>query len=111
MLINIVKIINTLSPIPYSDGGARTGVFMAIDSNLELHEEDGKFDLYGYLKKMRQARRGLIETVVSHRFQLHNFQVYLIWSVVSYSTKYNQAWILYITEVYLNKHSINEMYN
>lgn len=62
----IMITVSLIIPTIYSDGGARTGVFMSIDANLELHEEDGKFDLYGYLKKMRQARRGLIETVVSH---------------------------------------------
>ena len=49
----------------FSDGGARTGVYLAVDSNLELHEEDGKLDVYGYVKRMKQARPGLIETVVS----------------------------------------------
>lgn len=48
-----------------SDGGARTGVYLALDSNLELHEEDGNMDVYGYVKRMKQARPGLIETVVS----------------------------------------------
>ena len=48
----------------YSDGGGRSGVFCAVDANLQLHEEDGLFDIYGYLKKMRQQRRGLIDTLV-----------------------------------------------
>ncbi|ROT66726.1 hypothetical protein C7M84_015219 [Penaeus vannamei] len=61
-----------------SDGGARTGVFMSIDANLELHEEDGKFDLYGYLKKMRQARRGLIETVDQYRFVFDALEEFLL---------------------------------
>ena len=39
-------------------------MFLAIDANIELVEEDGVFDVYAYLKKLRQARRGLIETVV-----------------------------------------------
>ena len=52
-------------PHPSSDGAGRSGVFLAIDANIELAEEDGLFDIYGYLKKIRQARRGLIETVVS----------------------------------------------
>ncbi|KAK7072438.1 hypothetical protein SK128_004216 [Halocaridina rubra] len=50
------------------DGGARTGVYLAVDSNLELHEEDGKFDIYGYVKKMRAARSGLIETVLQYPY-------------------------------------------
>ena len=39
-------------------------MYLAIDANIELSEEDGVFDVFGYLKKMRQQRRGLIETVV-----------------------------------------------
>ncbi|CAL4064438.1 unnamed protein product [Meganyctiphanes norvegica] len=50
------------------DGGARTGTFLAIDANLELYEEDGLFDVYGYVKKLRNARRGLIESVDQYKF-------------------------------------------
>jgi Protein-tyrosine phosphatase len=48
----------------YSDGGGRSGVFLAIDANLESSEEDGVYEVYGYLKKLRAARRGLVETIV-----------------------------------------------
>ena len=48
----------------FSDGAGRSGVYLAIDANIELSEEDGVFDVYGYLKKMRLQRRGLIETMV-----------------------------------------------
>lgn len=48
----------------HSDGGGRSGVFMAIDANMELVEEDGLVDIFGYMKKLRQARRGLVETMV-----------------------------------------------
>ena len=48
-----------------SDGAGRSGVYLAIDANIELSEEDGVFDVYGYLVKMRQQRRGLVETLVS----------------------------------------------
>ena len=48
-----------------SDGAGRSGVYIAIDANIELCEEDGVFDVYGYLKKMRGLRRGLVETQVS----------------------------------------------
>lgn len=37
---------------------------MAIDANMELVEEDGLIDVFGYMKKLRQARRGLVETLV-----------------------------------------------
>lgn len=47
-----------------SDGGGRSGVYMAIDANLELAEEEDCFHVFGYLKKIRQSRRGLIENVV-----------------------------------------------
>ena len=47
-----------------SDGAGRSGVYIAIDANIELCEEDGVFDVYGYLKKMRGLRRGLVETLV-----------------------------------------------
>merc|ERR1712038_1668089 len=48
-----------------NDGAGRSGVYIAIDANIELCEEDGVFDVYGYLKKMRGLRRGLVETLVS----------------------------------------------
>ena len=51
--------------IIFSDGAGRSGVYCAIDANIELCEEDGVFDVYGYLKKMRGFRRGLVETLVS----------------------------------------------
>ena len=49
----------------FSDGAGRSGVYIAIDANIELCEEDGVFDVYGYLNKMRGLRRGLVETLVS----------------------------------------------
>ena len=52
--------------LSFSDGAGRSGVYLAIDANIELSEEDGVFDVYGYLKKMRQQRRGLVESLVSH---------------------------------------------
>ena len=48
----------------YSDGAGRSGVYIAIDANIELCEEDGLFDVYGYLKKIRGLRRGVVETLV-----------------------------------------------
>jgi hypothetical protein len=39
-------------------------VYLAIDANLELAEEEDCFDVFGYLKKLRQSRKGLIETLV-----------------------------------------------
>lgn len=51
-----------------NDGGGRSGVFVAIDANLESSEEDGTYEVYSYFKKLRQARRGLIETIEQYKF-------------------------------------------
>lgn len=50
--------------VPNSDGGGRSGVYLAIDANLELAEEEDCFDVFGFLKKLRQSRKGLIENEV-----------------------------------------------
>lgn len=49
----------------HSDGCGRTGGYMCIDANLELAEEDGLYDVFGYAKKLKHSRRGLIENIVS----------------------------------------------
>jgi hypothetical protein len=49
-----------------SDGGGRSGVYCMIDASLELLEEDGMVDVFGYLKKLRLSRKGLVETQVRH---------------------------------------------
>lgn len=54
-----------LKKIHFSDGGGRSGVYLAIDANMELGEEEDAFDVFGYLKKLRQSRKGLIENLVS----------------------------------------------
>lgn len=51
-----------------SDGCGRTGAFLAIDANLELAEEDNMFDIFGYTKKMRNARKGMIDSVDQYKF-------------------------------------------
>lgn len=48
-----------------SDGGGRSGVYLAIDANMELAEEEDGFDVFGYLKMLRQSRKGMIESLVS----------------------------------------------
>ena len=40
-------------------------MYVAIDANIELSEEDGVMDVFGYVKKMRTQRRGLVESLVS----------------------------------------------
>ena len=49
-----------------SDGAGRSGVYLAIDANIELSEEDGVIDVFGYVRKMRTQRRGLVESLVSN---------------------------------------------
>lgn len=61
-----------------SDGAGRSGVFIAIDANIELAEEDSLLDVYGYLKKMRQSRRGLIETIEQYKFVYDTLEEYCI---------------------------------
>jgi len=51
-----------------NDGAGRSGVYLSIDANIELSEEDGVFDVYGFLTKMRQQRRGLVETLNQYKF-------------------------------------------
>lgn len=59
----------------HSDGGGRSGVYMAIDANLELAEEEDCFHVFGYLKKIRQSRRGLIENVVGYPVCIFEFHI------------------------------------
>jgi len=65
------EIINLFVCNVQSDGGGRSGVYLAIDANMELAEEEDAFDVFGYLKKLRQSRRGLIENLVQHQLLLN----------------------------------------
>lgn len=55
----------------FSDGGGRSGVYLALDANMELSEEEDSFDIFGYMKKLRQSRKGLIENVVSFTHNIY----------------------------------------
>lgn len=61
----------------FSDGGGRSGVYLAIDANLELAEEEETFHLFGYLKKLRQSRKGLIENVDQYKFVYDTLEEHL----------------------------------
>jgi len=39
-------------------------VYCQVDANLELLDEDGMVDVFGYLKKLRGMRKGLVGDVV-----------------------------------------------
>lgn len=58
--------------VSISDGGGRSGVYLAIDANMELAEEEDAFDVFGYMKKLRQSRKGLIENEVIYTSNLYN---------------------------------------
>ncbi|XP_063932951.1 receptor-type tyrosine-protein phosphatase kappa isoform X1 [Zophobas morio] len=60
-----------------NDGGGRSGVYLAIDANMELQEEEDKFDVFGYLKKLRQSRKGLVENVEQYKFIYDTLEEYV----------------------------------
>lgn len=51
-----------------SDGCGRTGTYLCIDANLEYADEDNLYDVFGFTKKMRSARKGMIESVDQYKF-------------------------------------------
>ncbi|KAI5752014.1 hypothetical protein M8J77_012937 [Diaphorina citri] len=64
-----------------NDGGGRSGVFLSIDANMELMEEEDSFDVYGYLKMLRQSRKGLIETVEQYKFVYDTLEEFVLCGV------------------------------
>lgn len=61
-----------------NDGGGRSGVYLAIDANMELGEEEDTFDVFGYLKKLRQSRRGLVDNVDQYKFIYDTLEEFII---------------------------------
>ncbi|KAK5648341.1 hypothetical protein RI129_003233 [Pyrocoelia pectoralis] len=61
-----------------NDGGGRSGVYLAIDANMELAEEEDTFDVFGYLKKLRQSRRGLVDNVDQYKFVYDTLEEFII---------------------------------
>ncbi|KAL1502113.1 hypothetical protein ABEB36_007306 [Hypothenemus hampei] len=60
-----------------NDGGGRSGVYLSIDANMELGEEEDKFDVFGYLKKLRQSRMGMVENVDQYKFIYDTLEEYV----------------------------------
>lgn len=58
--------------------GGRSGVYLAIDSNIEQAEEEDSFYVFGYLKKLRQSRKGLIENVEQYKFVYDTLEEYVV---------------------------------
>ncbi|XP_022184512.1 receptor-type tyrosine-protein phosphatase kappa isoform X2 [Nilaparvata lugens] len=61
-----------------NDGGGRSGVYLAIDANMELAEEEDAFDVFGYLKMLRQSRKGLIETLEQYKFVYDTLEEFVV---------------------------------
>ncbi|XP_058987366.1 receptor-type tyrosine-protein phosphatase kappa-like [Musca domestica] len=77
---NIIKDKDTRGPmlVHCGDGGGRSGVFVSIDANLELHEEEECFNIYGYQKKLRQSRKGLVENVDQYKFIYDTLEEHIV---------------------------------
>jgi Protein-tyrosine phosphatase len=58
--------------------GGRSGVYLAVDANIELAEEEDSFYVFGYLKKLRQSRKGLIENVEQYKFVYDTLEEYVV---------------------------------
>ncbi|KAI6228016.1 Tyrosine-protein phosphatase [Aphelenchoides besseyi] len=51
-----------------SDGGGRSGAFIALDANLELLRQTGQVDVYEYCKTMVNSRQNLVDSVEQYIF-------------------------------------------
>lgn len=84
-----------------NDGGGRSGVYLSIDANIELAEEEDKFDVYGYLKKLRQSRKGLVENLVSAFYLTFTLKIMLTIIFIqfqiyhTYNKKYTSGCMLF----------------
>ncbi|XP_058177653.1 receptor-type tyrosine-protein phosphatase kappa [Anopheles ziemanni] len=76
----IIKANSRIGPmlVHCNDGGGRSGVYLAIDANMELAEEEDSFHVFGYLKKLRQSRKGLIENVEQYKFVYDTLEEFII---------------------------------
>ncbi|XP_055690657.1 receptor-type tyrosine-protein phosphatase kappa [Lutzomyia longipalpis] len=76
---NIITANSVIGPmlVHCNDGGGRSGVYLAVDANMELAEEEECFHVFGYLKKLRQSRKGLIENVDQYKFVYDTLEEYL----------------------------------
>lgn len=52
----------------FSNGGGRSGAFLALDANLELMQRTGQIDVYEYAKTLVNSRQHLIESVDQYTF-------------------------------------------
>lgn len=54
--------------ILFSNGGGRSGAFLALDANLELMKKTGQLDVYEYAKTLVNSRPHLIDSVDQYQF-------------------------------------------
>lgn len=52
----------------FSNGGGRSGAFIALDANLELLKRTGQIDIYEYGKTMVNSRPHLIDSADQYQF-------------------------------------------
>lgn len=54
--------------IVFSNGGGRSGAFIALDANLELMKKTDQIDVYEYAKTMVNSRPHLVDSVDQYQF-------------------------------------------
>lgn len=52
----------------FSNGGGRSGAFIALDANLELLKKTGQIDVFEYGKTLINSRPHLIDSVEQYQF-------------------------------------------
>lgn len=68
-----------------SNGGGRSGAFLALDANLELLKRTGQVDVFEYGKILVNARPHLVDSVDQYQFiydalaEVWLFFVFLMW--------------------------------
>lgn len=70
-----------------NDGGGRSGVYLCIDANLELMEEEDCFNVFGYLKMLRRSRKGMVETLDQYKFIYDTLEEFVICGISWFPVK------------------------
>lgn len=52
----------------FSNGGGRSGAFLALDANLDLFHHTGQIDVFHYAKILVNSRQHLIDSVEQYTF-------------------------------------------
>ncbi|BES90224.1 phosphatase [Nesidiocoris tenuis] len=70
-----------------NDGGGRSGVYLAIDANLELADEEDCFNIFGYFKMLRRSRKGMIENLDQYKFVYDTLEEFVVCGVSWFPVK------------------------